>query len=491
MNPQTLHEIDEELTKSEVAALKFLCIDFVTKKRLEGVKDAKDLFLRLNELALLNDKYLLAELLHTIGRFDLLRLLGTNKIEVDSWLQNWRDSNSGVSPYRIMLYKLSEDTTDQNLRTVKFLLDKLPKSKLQACATLLDVLTEMEKVQMLGEDNLDELERILGECDKQLASRVQEFRNLQTREPHIPRQNYPSPPQQEESMDISNALNPLSIIETLPEDTPSLAAVVTDAQDLPTTIDAQEEADHYYSLTRRPRGYCLIISNYSFVNARPLRDRKGTDKDEEALTRIFSKLHFLPQNKTDLSSSAMRDIIKEFAEMDHSQMDAFVCCILSHGEKGTVLGTDGKPVLIRDLTMPFASCQSLWKKPKLFFIQACQGKQLQRPVYIQADGDEKSDDDEYEDDAQSVALHSIPVEADFLIGMATVESYKSFRHTYTGSIFIQELCKQLENGLRSKEDILSILTRVNREVSVRVLMGHKQMPEPRYTLTKKLVFTVD
>ncbi|KAL6456024.1 hypothetical protein MHYP_G00358750 [Metynnis hypsauchen] len=489
MDPQKLHEIDEELTKSEVAALKFLCIDIVTKKRLEGVKDAKDLFLRLDEQALLDEKFFLAELLHTIGRFDLLRLLGTNKTEVDIRLQKRADSNSGVSPYRIMLYKLSEDTTDQNLRTMKFLLDKLPKSKLQT-ATFLDVLAEMEKMQMLGKDNLDELERILGECDKQLASRVQEFRNLQTREPHIPTPVCPSPPQQEESMDVSNTRNPLSIDETSPQDTPSLAAVVTDSQDLQTIIDAQE-ADHYYSLTRRPRGYCLIINNYSFQNARPLLDRKGTAKDEEALTKTFSKLHFEPQNKTDLSSSDMLEIIKKFAEMDHSQMDAFVCCILSHGEKGAVLGTDGKPVAIRDLTLPFAHNQTLLKKPKLFFIQACQGKQLQRPVYIQADGDETSSDDEYEEDAQSVVLQSIPLEADFLIGMATMESYKSFRHIREGSIFIQALCKQLQNGLQRKEDIHSILTRVNNEVSGRVLNGHKQMPEPRYTLTKKLVFTVD
>lgn len=42
-----------------------------------------------------------------------------------------------------------------------------------------------------------------------------------------------------------------------------------------------------------------------------------------------------------------------------------------------------------------------------------------------------------------------------------------------------------------KEDILSILTKVNREVSLKRLRGRKQMPEPRYTLTKKLVLPMD
>ncbi|KAI4885383.1 hypothetical protein NFI96_020334 [Prochilodus magdalenae] len=484
MDLQLLHQIDEELTKGEVAALKFLCTDLVSKKRLEGVKDAKDLFLQLNEQALLDDRFLLAELLHTIGRYDLLRLLDTNKREMDSRLQNRTDSNSELLPYRIMLYKLSEDITDQNLRTIKFLLDHLPKAKLQS-ATFLDILTEMEKVQILGEDNLDELVKILDKCDKPLANKVREFKNQPTR-----------------NSDYNSKQNH------------SPAAVDTDAQGCPAIVDAQEEEKYYYPLTRRPRGYCLIINNQNFE--KPLQERRGTHKDAEALNKIFTKLHFMVQKEQDCDSSNMLEVIKRYAEMDHSEMDAFVCCILSHGLKGTVLGTDGKEVPIRDLTTPFAYCKTLLSKPKLFFIQACQGDQMQRPIYFQADGEPDLSDEEYQEDAQSVALRSIPIQADFLIGMATVESYKSFRHILEGSIFIQELCRQLENGLQrgqymlvvltysfsmitqhvtehdpGKEDILSILTRVNREVSVQVLNGHKQMPEPRYTLTKKLVLTMD
>lgn len=37
------------------------------------------------------------------------------------------------------------------------------------------------------------------------------------------------------------------------------------------------------------------------------------------------------------------------------------------------------------------------------------------------------------------------------------------------------------------DDILSVLTRVNREVSKGIYKGYKQMPEPKYTFTKKLV----
>lgn len=142
----------------------------------------------------------------------------------------------------------------------------------------------------------------------------------------------------------------------------------------------------------------------------------------------------------------MLKTVNTFSKVDHSKMDAFVCCILSHGDKGTVLGTDCKAVLIRDLTKPFAHCKTLTGKPKLFFIQACQGTELQKRV--RRDGRDEDKDGELEDDAETAVSLYVPIEADFLIGMATVESYKSFRHTTYGSIYIQELCKELKSGCR-------------------------------------------
>ena len=47
----------------------------------------------------------------------------------------------------------------------------------------------------------------------------------------------------------------------------------------------------------------------------------------------------------------------------------------------------------------------------------------------------------------------------------------------------------LFNLLCSKDDLLTTLTRVNREVSKGDYLRHKQMPQPKYTLTKKLVLT--
>lgn len=480
MNPQKFHEIDENLTSTDVAQLKFLCMNLIPKKRLETVRDAKDLFLRLEEQALLDDELLVPELLITIGRLDLLVILETSKEEVDRKLAEREFSSKGVSPYRKMLFKISEDMTEENLRSVKFLLE-LPRAKLGPSASLLDVMIEMEKQQKLGEGKLDELYRILEKCDKQLACRIEEFQNMD----RDPEQGTHRPPLQEmfnnEQLSLPFQVN-IERVEGRRRAS-SAGSVFTDSDTPPTS-------DEYYTMTQRPLGYCLIINNYVFKENTSLGKREGTKKDKDDLFSLFQRMHFVVEVRDDLLASDIKDVIKEFAEKDHTQMGAFVCCVLSHGEKGAVLGIDGKPVEIRDLTRPFAECRTLASKPKLFFIQACQGKEAQDGIWI-ADGQVNDTGEQtFEEDAYIPMPRRVPIEADFLIGMATVEYYQSFRHTKDGSIYIQELCRQLEISPRN-EDILSILTKVNREVSTKILKGFKQMPEPRYTLTKKLVLPMD
>ncbi|XP_026115004.1 caspase-8-like [Carassius auratus] len=476
MDHQKLHEIDEDLTSTEVAQLKFLCMDLIPKKRLETVTDAKELFLRLNEQALLDDGLLVPELLSTIGRLDLLGILEMSKDNVNRNLLQRDASSKGVSAYRKMLFRISEDMTEENLHTFKFFVN-LPKAKLGTSATFLDVMTEMEKLQKLGEDNLDELYYILDKCDKQLACRVEEYR-AREQGGRLPLREV-----------FGNVQVPFPD-ETMPgyqmetEYGRRRVSVVADT-------DAEPRTEEYYNMTPRPLGYCLIINNYNFKESSSLSNRAGTDKDRDDLSRLFRRMHFKVEVQNDLTASDMKNVMGHFAKRDHTPMGAFVCCVLSHGLKGTVLGVDGNEVEIRELTVPIARCLTLASKPKLFFIQACQGNEGQNGVLTMDAPGIATEDDSYDEDAFNPEARSIPIEADMLIGMATVQDYQSYRHTTEGSIYIQELCNQLEKFCPRKEDILSILTKVNREVSFKILRGHKQMPEPRYTLTKKLVLPMD
>lgn len=61
--------------------------------------------------------------------------------------------------------------------------------------------------------------------------------------------------------------------------------------------------------------------------------------------------------------------------------DAFICLFMSHGRENIIFGVDGAPVNIdKDILEPFDAkhCPALAGKPKLFFIQACQGGWLLR-----------------------------------------------------------------------------------------------------------------
>ncbi|KAK1166200.1 caspase-8-like [Acipenser oxyrinchus oxyrinchus] len=283
----------------------------------------------------------------------------------------------------------------------------------------------------------------------------------------------------------------LKILKDVQDTYPQLVELFPEIEETPSappslSIEARpgtslDEEHGVYQMRSKPRGYCVIINNKHFVR----KDREGTDVDAAYLTKVFKWLHFEVVQHNDQTAGEIHSTMEKYRQQDHSNRDCFVCCILSHGSKGTIAGTDGCSVPIREITSYFTGlkCPTLVKKPKVFFIQACQGGNCQQPVRVQ--GDFEGHEMEPEEDT---GTNTIPNDSDFLLGMATLEGYLSFRFPDKGSYYIQALCKNLELLCPRNYDILSILTIVNREVSEESIPRAKQMPEPRYTLTKELRF---
>ncbi|KAI5620315.1 hypothetical protein C0J50_20148, partial [Silurus asotus] len=200
-----------------------------------------------------------------------------------------------------------------------------------------------------------------------------------------------------------------------------------------------------YKMSSRPRGVCLIINNMDFGH--PDKFRHGSDKDEEALIKVFKWLGFPPEVHRNQTAEQMKTILSTNSRKQH-EGDCFVCCILSHGTTDGVYGTDEEIVSGSDIYEVFNGtfCPSLINKPKVFFIQACRGIQHQLLVKVQADGHsavkaggKTEEEEELEADAVQI---TIPAEADFLVARSTVKGFYSFRGT-SGSWFIQSLCEQL------------------------------------------------
>jgi len=70
----------------------------------------------------------------------------------------------------------------------------------------------------------------------------------------------------------------------------------------------------------------------------------------------------------------IKDLIHAVSRTDHTEADAFILFIMSHGERGFILGIDEKRVNIEDeIISVIGGCRSLWNKPKMLFFQACRG----------------------------------------------------------------------------------------------------------------------
>lgn len=177
--------------------------------------------------------------------------------------------------------------------------------------------------------------------------------------------------------------------------------------------------------------------------------------------------------------------------MDHTNNDCLIVTILSHGNLIPIIkeGTNEKffTILAHDqlshiaardelypLQMVFSyftdeKCPSLKNKPKLFFIQTCQGTQLDEGFELRGRMTSKY--------APTTEIDVVPFkpskseailpQPDFLVAYATLSGFYSFREQ-EGSWFIQSLCKELkkiaENNLNLH--LMQILTFVTQSVAI-------------------------
>ncbi|KAL3863672.1 hypothetical protein ACJMK2_005419 [Sinanodonta woodiana] len=256
----------------------------------------------------------------------------------------------------------------------------------------------------------------------------------------------------------------------------------------------EEALSDRYKMDYPKRGKAIIINNKNFdffMEAKGYKTRHGTDEDACSMKERLQYLGFDVEMHRNKTCAQMMDILKQAAKFDHSDADCFVCVLLSHGEEGVIFGVDGS-LEIRNIFNLFngENCRTLVGKPKLFFIQACRGCNLDKGVSVNvADG---STTPLEEDEIR------IPSEADFLVAYSTVPGYYSWRNSQKGSWFIQALQFMLLKQGTSME-IMKLMTKVNKIVvqdfesntfpSLPSMHQMKQTACICSMLTKDLIFT--
>ncbi|CAL1529067.1 unnamed protein product [Lymnaea stagnalis] len=577
---ETLVAIDNELHEDDVKSLIFLSEPSVPKKYGSKFKTGLELFEALDKSIKLSQRFcVLVELLNVIGRVDL-----AEKVKYDLNVNcNGYCGVTHVCPFRVLLFHLSEELGADELNSLRYLYEKLPKKA--SIEMGIDLFSIMLQHMTLTPQNLIKLEAMLHAIKRNdLLDKIIEYKRHSRNSYPSSAQGYDSVPDecyhqcvlessgssQQLSDDLEKPTEPVDLpmitteLTNWDEDMPGACessgslssaepqALTPDPVHFPTTLPQLAspdlpshiashlpsrtashlpsatashlpsvtashlpsvtashlpslnthdfyEAPECYRMDHNPRGICLIIDNQHFQfnpndeEAAQLGDRAGSEKDLEALYNSFCKLKFIVEIAKDLTDTGIIAKVKSVTSYDHSNYDCFVCCILSHGGEGFIFGTNGRKVLITDITGHFRAqfCPTLAGKPKLFFLQCCRGKSHQqahpplKPPMFETDAPQLVIDDE----------ELIPSEADFLFGYATVADAVSYRSRSSGTFYISELTKALDSYAH-REDLLTLLTRVNDGVSRRVYsetkngehIVYKQIPAPQYTLRKVLKF---
>ncbi|XP_009478466.2 caspase-3-like [Pelecanus crispus] len=217
----------------------------------------------------------------------------------------------------------------------------------------------------------------------------------------------------------------------------------------------------------------LVIVNTNFCSSGgdvAFGTRRGAKREAEKLSNILSRLNYkvkLMHNKT---AKEIEDLYQQECCCEHGEY--FVSIISSHGKQGIIFGCDSEPVKLTRIFQILSSekCPLLTKIPKIFFIQACRGLQLDQGVVVECDSAEP------EPDCFSDYL-SIPPQT--AVMFACSPGYAAFLNVL-GSMFLQALLKVLE-GEERHLPLNRLLTRISWEVAFRcqargTYEGCKEMP---------------
>ncbi|XP_043653907.1 caspase-3 [Drosophila teissieri] len=278
-------------------------------------------------------------------------------------------------------------------------------------------------------------------------------------------------------------------------DATQIAKTPTSELDLKRIIISRPTNEDTYENCARA-GIALIL-NHKDVKGQ--KQRVGTERDRDDMEATLQGFGFDVRTFDDLTFSEINDKLKEVAREDHSQNDCFVLAVMSHGTEGKVYAKDMSYPVER-LWNPFLgdNCKTLKNKPKLFFIQACRGANLEKAVEFSSFAVMTRELVPEPAAAAQPITYAIPSTADMLVFYSTFDKFFSFRNVDDGSWFIQSLCRVLdqaaanEAGTPEGAELLRLLTAVNRKVAYEyqsntkneALNQMKEMPNFMSTLTK-------
>ena len=192
----------------------------------------------------------------------------------------------------------------------------------------------------------------------------------------------------------------------------------------------QDPKSKYYDMTASKHGLALIFNNEHFKYH---EQRVGTARDEENIRQACYFLGYRPIVCRQYTKEKFLELFKNLDsfierytdDKDKVANDSLLCFFLSHGKEGGIFTSDSKNIPIKRVEELVGESKKLSSRPKIFFIQACQGSSPAEPTerLLVRDGDGYTSR-----------------RSDIYIFYATVSGEPAFRHKITGSWFVTEVC---------------------------------------------------
>ena len=248
------------------------------------------------------------------------------------------------------------------------------------------------------------------------------------------------------------------------EHQPTLQLETNSMRMYPNPLLPPKSTRKFYPMNSQKHGVALIINNKKLSEGSTY---EMADCDEVNLTETLMFLGYHVLIKKACSHDVMKNLFEQIDRLDpvmkSGGIDSFICCILSHGDEEMVYGADNKPVGLREIQETVKNCKVLKKLPKLFFIQAYLGKQLDPTKYL------------------VLLKHS-----DFYFSYTATSSEQPFRDPNRGSPYITELCKVL--CTHSTDMVLSDILKNVGAILNSKWDGHNQLLEEDNQLKKEVFF---
>ncbi len=239
------------------------------------------------------------------------------------------------------------------------------------------------------------------------------------------------------------------------------------------------------------RGLAIIITN-DYRNCTSLRPLPGTLSDGTSMKDTFDYLGFVVHWEKNVNNLQITKLIHEACSFqDYHKFKKYECIVFvfsGHGDLGDIVYLqDGSKVSIgEDIIKPFLPKASpiMGKLQKLFFFDACRGKQESRSVMVPRSGPTSGGHDNsstFEQRGGSLIERiRVPEEGGFLVAYSTMSNHTAWEST-KGGAWLQKLAEEIRTNTTSS--IEDVLTKVNSDF-IEYPTTNVQQPEKLSRLNK-------